>query len=292
MTAFRSTLSSCPRCQQPLREHAQRMVCDSCQGMLVTSDDLATSIHELGATTTTELEARDLEPATALCPRCGNAMQSCTLRLGTHELKGRFLRCEADGIWLSQEQLVGELARGSRKGHAGGRSGLSSAANAFAAVAPQGSAAAAAAGVGRAFTQNQRTPIGYRAPRVRIAFVSAFKGRELACPACAKQLAFRGDQWVCSDCAGTFVENAALVAMVQEITQAYWEIPASTGTQGPRACPACSAPMTVDKHESVEIDRCAKDGVWFDETELAALLLDTTTQPKSTGGWLRRLFGG
>jgi hypothetical protein len=70
-----------------------------------------------------------------------------TLRLGDHDLKGRFLRCETDGVWLSQDQLVGELARGSRKGHAGGGSGLSSAASAFAAGAPKGSAAAAAAGL-------------------------------------------------------------------------------------------------------------------------------------------------
>lgn len=291
MTAFRSSTGSCPQCQSPLREHAQRMVCDSCQGMLVTSHDLAASIHELGAATATELEASDVEASIAACPRCGNAMQSCAMRLGTHALKGKFLRCVTDGVWLSQDQLVGELARGSRKGHAGGGGGLASAASAYAAVAPKGSAAAAAAGVGRAFTQNQRTPIGYAPPRVRIAFVSAFKGRELTCPACASQLAFRGDQWVCASCSGTFVENAALVAMVQEITQAYWEIPASAGVEGARACPACSAKMTVDRYQSVEIDRCAADGVWFDEAELATMLMEATEPPKSTGGWLRRLFG-
>jgi Zn-finger nucleic acid-binding protein len=291
MTAYRSTLGSCPQCQQPLREHSQRLVCDSCQGMLVTSDDLATSIHELGAATATELEANDVEAGTTECPRCKNPMQTCTLVLGTHELKGRFLRCEADGIWLSQDQLVGELARGSRKGHAGGGSGLASAAGAYASAAPRGSAASAAAGVGRAFTQNQRTPIGYKAPRVRIAFVSAFKGRELTCPACTKQLAFRGDQWVCPDCAGTFVENAALVAMVQEISQSYWEIPASSGAVGARTCPACNTKMTVEKYEAIEIDRCATDGVWFDDNELASVLMDATTPPKSTGSWLSRLFG-
>jgi hypothetical protein len=257
--------------------------------MLVTADDLAVSLHELGATTMTELEAHDPEPGTAACPRCSNTMHSCTLQTGTHKLKGRFLRCETDGIWLSQDQLVGELARG-RRAQAGGGSGLSSAASAYVSVAPTGSAAAAAAGVGRAFTQNQRTPIGYRAPRVRFAFVSAFKGRELRCPACTKQLAFRGDQWVCPDCAGTFVENAAIVAMVQEISQSYWEIPASAGMAGVRVCPACGNAMTVEKYESVEIDRCAADGVWFDENELAAVLMDAT-QPKSAGGWLRRLFG-
>ena len=285
-----SDMSTCPHCQTPLREHAQRMVCDSCQGMLVSNKDLAASIHELGVGTETELAVGDVEATTAVCPRCAGAMQSCTLRLGTHALKGRYLRCETDGVWLSQDQLVGELARGSRKGHAGGGSGLSSAASAFAAVAPKGSAAAAAAGVGRAFTQNQRTPIGYTPPRVRIAFVSAFKGRDLRCPSCNAALAFRGDQWVCPDCAGAFVENAALVAMVQEITQAYWEIPAVAGSQGGRACPACGDKMTVEKYHSVEIDRCAADGVWFDEAELQAMLIDST-QPKSTGGWLSRLFG-
>lgn len=266
------------------------MVCDSCQGMLVSNKDLAESIHELGVEMATELEAGDIEAGSVACPRCAKTMQSCTLRLGTHALKGRFLHCETDGVWLSQDQLVGELARGSRKGHAGGGTGLSSAASAFAAVAPKGSAAAAAAGVGRAFTQNQRTPIGYAPPRVRIAFVSAFKGRELTCPSCTSKLAFRGDQWVCPDCAGAFVENAALVAMVQEITQSYWEIPASAGSEGKRACPACGTKMTVEKYHSVEIDRCAADGVWFDEAELQAMLIDSTA-PKSTGSWLSRLFG-
>lgn len=288
---FRVSAGSCPQCQAPLREHTQRLVCDSCQGMFVAMADLATSIQEVGAGTGTALEAGDVEPSTAACPRCANTMQSCTLRLGAHALQGRFLRCEADGVWLSQDQLVGELARGSRKGRAGVSAGTS-AASAYLSVAPSGTAASAAAGVGRAFSQNQRLPIGYQAPRVRIAFVSAFRGRELTCPACTKPLAFRGDQWVCGGCAGTFVENAALVAMVQEISQSYWEIPAASGAVGSRACPACDNPMTVEKYESIEIDRCASDGVWFDENELASVLLNTSTPPKSTGGWLRRLFGG
>ena len=184
---------------------------------------LAASIHELGVGTATELEAGDVEAGTAGCPRCAKPMQSCTLRLGTHALKGRFLRCEADGVWLSQDQLVGELARGSRKGHAGGGGGLASAASAYAGVAPKGSAAAAAAGVGTALHPEPAHADGLAPPRVRIAFVSAFKGRELTCPSCKSQLAFRGDQWVCADCAGTFVENAALVAMVHGITQSYSE---------------------------------------------------------------------
>jgi hypothetical protein len=283
------TMRSCPQCSNTLREHAQRMVCDACQGMLVPSAELGTSIQELGGATG-ELEVADIEAVAATCPRCTRAMHSCTLSLGTHALKGRFLRCETDGVWLTQDQLVTELARSSRKGHAGGR-GLSSSASAYAAVAPKGSAASALHGIGKAFTQNQRLPIGYSPPRVRIAFVSAFRGRALACPGCAEDLVFRGDQWACPSCAGTFVENVALVAMVQDITKAYWEMPASTGEPGTRICPACRAPMSIETLHSVTLDRCATDGVWFDEAELASVLIESSEPPKSTGGWLRRLFG-
>ena len=89
--------------------------------------------------------------------------------------------------------------------------------------------------------------------------------------------------------AGAWFMSREDVAL-QEITQAYWEIPAAAGSQGGRACPACGVKMTVEKYHSVEIDRCATDGVWFDEAELQAMLIDST-QPKSTGGWLSRLFG-
>ncbi|HEU0031593.1 MAG TPA: zf-TFIIB domain-containing protein [Kofleriaceae bacterium] len=294
---YRAAALACPACGTgPLREYQNRLVCDRCQGMLVGDDDLLESLRDPGSAGD-RLEARNAQPATATCPRCTRAMQSCTLHLGSHALDGRYLRCETDGTWLTQPQLVGELARTSRTASAGTR-GLTSTASAMVDMAPKGSGSAALQGIGDAFTKNQRLPIGYRPPRVRVAFVSAFHGRELACPACASKpaLAFAGDRWACPECAGAFVEDAALVAMVQDITAQPWEVPKLSGSAGDRACPVCDERMAVDKLGTVTLDRCAGHGTWFDQAELGHVLMqsaepaDAATASHGIGGWLRKLF--
>lgn len=294
---YRGASGPCPACASPLREFERRSVCDRCQGMLIGDADLA---EALGASEEDRrVEARDVERTTTACPRCGQPMERCGLRLGGHALAEPALRCPTDGVWLTQDQLVAELARSNRRGSGGGGGGTA-VAEALVSTSPSGSGAAALQGIGRAFSQNQRLPIGYRPPRVRAAFVSAFAGHELGCPACAEHpaLRFAGDRWACDRCAGTFVEDAALIAMVSDIRAAPWPLPAPRGAAGERACPVCAAAMTTEQAGSIELDRCAGHGLWFDADELGAALLHESGQDEPAPdapaggvlGWLKRLF--
>ena len=153
----------------------------------------------------------------------------------------------------------------------------------------------AARGIGEGFGRPTTLPhrTSPRKPHVREDFVSAFHGKELPCPVCTgQQLAFAGDRWTCGGCNGAFVEDKALVPMVEDITRGPWQVPAMKGAAGARKCPVCAEAMVVDKLGTVEIDRCPKDGTWFDQHELGQALIETA-EPKGSGGvgsWLKRLF--
>jgi Zn-finger nucleic acid-binding protein len=126
------------------------------------------------------------------------------------------------------------------------------------------------------------------------AFKSALEGKEMSCPKCDHTLLERrGYAYACASCDGSFVENAALIEMVTEMTGQPWMLPSLVGTPGLRACPACATPMVTEPIEGVPIDRCAADGVWFDAQELPQLLASTATPHESHDekSWLRRLFG-
>jgi hypothetical protein len=128
-------------------------------------------------------------------------------------------------------------------------------------------------------------------PRVHTLFVSAHKDRRLGCPACKETaLSYQGHRWGCATCAGSFVENAALAAMIAEMSQQPWAAPAVSGAPGDRACPLCGAAMLVELLEAVTIDRCADHGVWFDDEELQAALHHAGAPPLGIGGWLKQLF--
>jgi Zn-finger nucleic acid-binding protein len=101
---------------------------------------------------------------------------------------------------------------------------------------------------------------------------------------------FLVDRYACDECHGVFVENAALEALVAEMTSAPWQIPAAVGAPGPRACPICAGTLDVETLEGATIDRCARHGVWFDPQELEAVLQHAGTPPSGIVGWLKRLF--
>jgi Zn-finger nucleic acid-binding protein len=159
-------------------------------------------------------------------------------------------------------------------------------------VAPTGSGTGAARGVASAFRNRQRGAIERSKPVTHTAFVSAFRGKQLSCPKCNAALAFEGDRWDCKTCAGTFVEDAALMAMVSDILKTPWGMPPVSGTAGAAACPVCATAMTVERLASTTIDRCERHGVWFDEDELATVLLETSgeQEPHGIGAWIKRLF--
>lgn len=296
MEPFRESSGTCPACgAAPLRAVGKRLVCDRCEGMLIGGAELAEALREVGDFTPAAVETANGEVTEIKCPRCTQPMQRGAIRVGPQILDRPTLWCATDGAWLSQDQMVVELARSSRRSSAATRhhGGVASAA---ADLAPSGGEMAALRGVGNAFTKNQRLPISYRPPRVRTAFVSAFAGRQLACPACPSHpaLGFVGDRWTCQTCSGSFVEDAALVAMVSDIKGEPWELPALADNPGTRACPVCTSVMVTETLGTVTLDRCKGHGTWFDEAELGPVLLEasTPTEPPTggLGGWLKRLF--
>jgi Zn-finger nucleic acid-binding protein/uncharacterized protein YbaR (Trm112 family) len=305
---YRTSAFACPVCAHAsLREFQERLVCDECNGMLIGIDDIAASIHELDGSSEL-LVPDDSEPSSTACPRCRNPMSSCALRLGQLELTGRFLRCDRDGIWFPRDAMTAIFARVSRRGgyrgmgavggssgdrgvtgthsggignmpsgHGGMSGAMASIQNAFGAGRPASGALA---------ISNWQD----RRPRVHTLFVSAHKDRRLGCPSCEETaLDYQGDRWTCVTCAGAFVENAALAAMVMDMSQKPWDLPVASGGPGERACPICKVPMIVEVLEAVTIDRCATHGVWFDDTELQAAL-HHVSEPIGVGAWLKQLF--
>ena len=294
---YRTSPHVCPKCgNTALREFGQRVVCDECDGMLLGEEDLATSVHELDGRTG-DVRFEGSIPAQAKCPRCDKPMDSAEVIVGTFKLHGRSLHCKTDGVWVERDVLAGVFAVASRSNHIhaqgrtyGGSANLTS-------NQPMGGFTSVAGSIRGAFGSGGPADAGLSIghwgssrPRVHTLFVSAFKDRTFACAACAgPAMEFRGDRWECTSCHGVFVEDAALTAMVTEMSNQPWALPAASGTDGDRVCPVCSKTMTSEKLETVAIDRCAGHGVFFDHDELAALL-QHAGQPHEVGSWVHRLF--
>jgi len=296
---FREPGQSCPRCAgQALREHDGHLACDACDSLLIAPGELAASIHELDGGETA-VETRDPEPLAAPCPRCAGAMQGVTLVVGGQALGGGFYACPRDGVWMPRDVLAAIYAaagRRAREAHAakgrpyGAVIRFTGEGHGRAGPPPGGGMVAAIQSVGNAFAHGGELAISNwqaRTPRVHTLFVSAFRGRWLRCAGCGHDLAFEGDRWACPGCAGSFVEDAALVAMVSEMSGAPFELPPPSGKPGARACPVCGDAMTVEQLERAAVERCARHGHWFDPDELQRVLQHAADHPTS---WLHRLF--
>lgn len=307
---YRTSGFACPTCPSAaLRAFQNRLVCDECNGMLIGTDDIAAAIHELDGSSE-PLALVDDRPAEAACPRCRAPMVTCALRLGSLDLPDRFLHCTHDGIWFPRDAMTALFARVSRRGGfrglgavgggGGGERGTASSGGAMVANMPSGHGGMSGAmtSIQNAFGGSAAASSGLtisrwqdRRPRVHTLFVSAHKDRRLGCPSCEETaLDYAGDRWTCATCAGSFVENAALAAMIMEMSHQPWNVPPVSGAPGERACPICNAAMLVEVLEAVTIDRCVAHGVWFDDTELQTALHHVSGDPQGIGGWLRRLF--
>jgi Zn-finger nucleic acid-binding protein len=292
------TALRCPSCShKPLRSFEHRLVCDACHGMLMPTDDFAVAIREIDPSRG-PLGFADPRDAGKPCPRCRRAMSSSAVSIGALALPERMLRCEQDGLWVSQSCLAAVFARLSRHVRIGGGAGPSHDPGVYAPVT-SGGLAAAMSSIHEAFTAGTPASAGLAIsrwhrtrPSVHTLFVSAYKDRQLACPSCKEAvLDYRGERWACDTCRGSFVENAALAAMVAEMINCPWELPPTAGKPGERGCPVCGAAMRVELLEAVTIDRCAAHGVWFDDHELEDTLHHAGTgSPTGISGWLRRLF--
>lgn len=225
--------------------------------------------------------------------RAGRAeLSACKLRVGGKKIRGAFETCERDGLWFGRDALPAVFAQVNRQlmGYVGGYKQGDHTRKRF-----QGrSGGDASHGLSIAAWRNR--------PRKRAATVTpvnVYADRTLRCPVCSvRDLAFVVDRWACEQCHGVFVQTAAVEALVMEMIDAPWSIPAPAGAPGARACPVCVAAMTIETLDGVSLDRCAEHGVWFDPSELEAVLvregdLDAAYAAGNSAGlvgWLRRLF--
>lgn len=263
--------------------------------MLLTADDLARSIHELDGRSGA-VGFHDEGPSEKACPRCQGGMTSAEVRLGAMRIQGRLLRCERDGVWISQGALAGAFAVASRANHshvtgrayggAGNLSGVPGASGGgITAIDGRSAFSSGPASRGLAISQWSTSR-----PRVHTLFVSAYKDRALGCPSCKDtRLSFEGDRWACATCNGCFVEDAALAAMVSEMSGQPWQPEAARGGLGERVCPVCNKQMVVEVLEAVTIDRCEGHGVYFDPDELQTALAHAA-EPHQVTSWVQRLF--
>lgn len=272
MTPFRR----CPVCDDELAAVGSRLVCAR-DGMLV--DELAQMIGDL--------QIVDDGKTLHACPRCDRAMAGVLLIAADEQRAAS--RCAQHGIWLAHDALEALLAASRSSGSGGGRS-YGGVGGVRSHVATSLSALVRSTEhhtIGKRKFPSKRGP---RAPRYR----SAFADRTLACPRCPdRTLANVGERWDCAHCEGSFVETAALEAMLSEMTGAPWHVPPSSGADGSRACPICTAPLVLEVIEPIQIDRCPSHGVWFDPDELSTLLAASTgvdQRPTGATAWLRRLF--
>jgi ribosomal protein L37AE/L43A len=294
---YRTAGFQCPTCSNAaLREYDGRLICDECSGMLIEDADFATSIHELDDGSE-PLAVSDPQPSTSACPECKAPMTTCKLAVGAMNLRGRFLRCPKDGLWVPRPAMTATFARASRAAHGPSGRPVGAATLGGFPLGASGGAGGAMNSIRGAFGAGPATAglaIGNwhaSRPRVHTLFVSAHKDRSLDCPACTEtKLEFRGDRWTCLACAGSFVEDEALAAMVMEMSNQPWEVPHVTGSPGTRHCPLCEQAMIVEKLEGVTIDRCAPHGVWFDDAELQSALGHASAAPAGLGNWIKQLF--
>jgi hypothetical protein len=288
----------CPSCShRPLRAFEHRLVCDACNGMLVPINEFVTAIHEIDPSRG-PLEFADPRDSGKRCPRCARPMSTSTVSIGAIPLPESMLSCEQDGMWVSQAVLAAVFARLSRNVRIGGGAGPSRDAGVYAPVT-SGGIAAAMNSIHEAFAASAPASVGlaisrwhHTRPSVHTLYVSAYKDRHLGCPVCkGVELDYRGERWACEACHGSFVESAALTAMVTDMINGPWELPIAAGERGERGCPVCGDAMRCEVLEAQAIDRCAAHGVWFDDHELQdALHHAGTGSPTTLGGWLKRLF--
>jgi hypothetical protein len=289
MEPYRSAGFRCPTCPEaPLREFGERLVCDECNGMLIEEADFVAACSDLGGADF-HLAFDHEKPTTKSCPRCERTLTESRVTIAPlKRVHADILRCARHGLWVGRDALTGMFARVSRSApgvngpywELRGPSGLDG----------------RPVSTGRSATAGLRIGEWSNRPRRRqptASPINLYADHRLACPTCKEsELRFFGDRYGCATCQGTFVQNAALESMIMDVSKEAFDLPLPTGTEGPRACPVCTAPMIVEELERVPIDRCGEHGVWFDPTELLIALERASGQfePHGIRAWLGRLF--
>ncbi|HEY1551058.1 MAG TPA: hypothetical protein VGG28_24685, partial [Kofleriaceae bacterium] len=272
------------------------LVCTTCNAMLLTGADFAAAVNALDGGSDA-VTISDEQPHDQTCPRCGGATTTCVLAVGTLELRGRFLHCATHGVWMTQDAMAATFARASRRAHLGGGGGRTYG-GASTMIVPEvrggfGGAIRsmqAAFGGGAPADEGLAVASGRGISHVHTVFASAYKDRALACPDCAATLRYEGDRWGCPSCGGAFVETAALVGMVEDLTGEPFEQHAAPATPTAHSCPLCSEPMVADALAGHAVERCGAHGTWFGAHVLAAVLEHAASPAQPRESWLHRLL--
>src|SRR5512133_1538945 len=111
---YRDPELPCPACTKPLRAYQNELVCDACNGIMVSVADLSGAIEDL-TSVVPELAWDREKPSQRKCPQCRGAMVVCKIVL---ELEGETLhpkpeldRCEVHGVWFDREELAKVLEK-------------------------------------------------------------------------------------------------------------------------------------------------------------------------------------
>lgn len=120
---YRDPQLKCPACKATLRAFQTRQVCDACNGIMMSIEDLAQGVHDLTSIVPT-FEYKDEQPGARLCPHCSTAMLQCKLRIvledEVEKPRPDLDRCTAHGIWFDHEELAKVFEKVTGKGHGSG----------------------------------------------------------------------------------------------------------------------------------------------------------------------------
>ena len=98
------------------------------------------------------------------------------------------------------------------------------------------------------------------------------------CPRCGAALDPQAKRLVCTEGCGVLVTEDELRTLVRDMYGVKPQHPIELVFEPPqqpepaRTCPSCTTEMTKHVLYTIQVDRCAVHGVWFDRDELAATL--------------------
>ncbi len=93
----------------------------------------------------------------------------------------------------------------------------------------------------------------------------------VACISCGKTLQPAGKALHCR-CGGAWLAETVLLEMAAHVRGALVKLPWAMRAGTVRGCPMCRAAMQTVELGGIQLDRCAPHGIWFDATELDAVL--------------------
>jgi len=120
---YRDPELSCPACTKPLRTFRDRLICDACDGIMLSLADLSGAIFDMTSIEPTFEWAHEAA-GERTCPHCRLAMTTCKLVIHLEEdiekPKPELDRCGVHGLWFDHEELAKVIEKVATKGYGGG----------------------------------------------------------------------------------------------------------------------------------------------------------------------------